>query len=1184
MKKTYDKRTFAMSQLALNLGETAGERNAANDKPAEIDDIVSYVKTRGALSSDELLRVISALTEEHRKAVRAEIRRETEKAFDESGEALRGRMEEVGNNASVIELPLDYENLFDSDDRAKGVHTDSISDALVLSLHNLGCVDIEYISSITGRNHKDIIIALKGSIYQNPEKWDNCFYKGWETADEYLSGNLRRKYALAKAANEHTGMFSDNLEALERIMPPGVNTDDIYITLGSPWIPTRIIDKFIVHLFGIHAGCEKECFCVKHHPSGEWEIPYKNRFMLDPRSYSTYGTPKIGALYLLEKTLNMKTPVVYDTQVCLTNKSGQRKVVNQSETTLAIEKQRELARLFRDWVWKNEDRRKTLKDIFENKYACYKRRFYDGSFLDFPRLSKSAELYPYQKNAVARIIFNENTLLAHDVGSGKTYVMIAAGMELRRMRLSKKNLYVVPNNIVGQWQKTFLTMYPDANLFVADPKSFTPDNRGDTLEKIRDNDYDGIVMAYSCFDRIPFSKQRMKDSIECREDAIENADFYDDRRASVAEKKKRIKKVRETLDEITLSFAVTFDELGITGLFVDEAHNYKNVSIATKFDKVLGINAKGSKKCNLMMEKVRYVQKNGGKVVFATGTPITNSVTDAYIMQSYLQGSELALLDLESFDAWAGMFSELKADFEIDVDTSKYRLAERFSRFHNLPELSSILSGIADFHSTKKSADLPDFNGYKDCIIEKTPEFADYLNNISSRVDLVRLKLVDRTVDNMLKITTDGRKAALDLRLVDNNKPFTMQSKVYRCAENVFDIYEKYKSEKLTQIIFCDVSTPKKNFNVYDELQRLLLSFGVAPDEIAYIHDATTEKKRSELFEKTRKGEVRILLGSTFKLGIGVNVQDKLIAVHHIDVPWRPADMVQREGRIIRPGNTNKEVFIYRYITDGSFDAYSWQLLETKQNFIAALLEGSVEERNGDDIRDAVLSYAEVKALAIGNPLIKERVEVYNSLIRLKQLQLKTAEIRDRLACELNALPVKISEQRVRIENCDKDVLFYKTQKENIYRARKIEEMNFGEKVVKLEYIEKKREFNEKLYGEIIGHIMESAEKHATDYCGFKVIIPPNTSPDKLCVFLENNGRYQVEIGDTDKGVMQRLYNCLEDLEGRSARLKEKLKEMIDREKYIRAELAKDVDYAERITEIKDKLQKIDKKLGVEDD
>ena len=336
------------------------ERTKENE--GEGINIVSYIKSReGNLSSEEIWDIISELTKEHKKAVLNEKRAKTEKTNDGLGEELRRKIDEVAAESPVMELPLDYENLFDSDDRAKGVHTDSISDALVLSLHNLGCVDIEYISSITGRNHKDIIIALKGSIYQNPEKWDNCFYKGWETADEYLSGNLRRKYALAKAANEHTGMFSDNLEALERIMPPGVNTDDIYITLGSPWIPTRIIDKFIVHLFGIHAGCEKECFCVKHHPSGEWEIPYKNRFMLDPRSYSTYGTPKIGALYLLEKTLNMKTPVVYDTQVCLTNKSGQRKVVNQSETTLAIEKQRELARLFRDWVWKNEDRRKTLR-------------------------------------------------------------------------------------------------------------------------------------------------------------------------------------------------------------------------------------------------------------------------------------------------------------------------------------------------------------------------------------------------------------------------------------------------------------------------------------------------------------------------------------------------------------------------------------------------------------------------------------------------------------------------------------------------------------------------------------------------------------------------------------------------------------------------------------------------------
>lgn len=1161
------------------------DEERAKENEGEGINIVSYIKSReGNLSSEEIWDIISELTKEHKKAVLNEKRAKIEKTNDGLGEELRRKIDEVAEESPVMELPLDYENLFNGDERAQGVHTDSISDALVLSLHNIGRVDIEYIASITGRQHEEIINALKGSIYQNPEKRGNCFYKGWETADEYLSGNLRRKYAFAKAANERTGMFSENLEALERIMPPAVKADDIYITLGSPWVPTWIIDEFIFHLFGRDYRYDKECYYVKHYSSGEWEIPVKNRVGHDPRAYSTFGTKKIGALYLLEKTLNMKTPAIYDKQVCLTNKTEQKKVLNQSETTLAIEKQQELIGEFREWVWKDERRSKTLTDIFENKYACYKRRFYDGSFLDFPNMSKSVELYPYQKNAVARIIFNPNTLLAHDVGSGKTYVMIAAGMELRRMRLSKKNLYVVPNSIVGQWRKTFLSMYPDANLLVVDSKNFTPDKRGYTLEKIRDNDYDGIIMAYSCFDRIPFSKQRMKDSIECQEDAIENTDFCDDRRASVLKKKKQIRELRDALDEITLSFAVTFEELGITGLFVDEAHNYKNVSIKTRFDKVLGINAKGSKKCDQIMEKVRYVQKNDGKVVFATGTPITNSVTDAYIMQSFLQGSELALLDLEYFDAWVGMFSELKADFEIDVDTSKYRLAERFSRFHNLPELSSILSGIADFHSTKKSADLPDFSGYKDCIVEKTPEFENFLSNISTRVELVRAKWVSSTVDNMLKITTDGRKAALDLRLIDNNKPFTMQSKVYRCAENVYGIYEKHKSEGLTQIVFCDVSTPKRNFNVYDELQRLLLSFGVEPDEIAYIHDATTEKKRNALFEKTRKGEVRILLGSTFKLGIGVNVQDKLVAIHHIDVPWRPADMVQREGRIIRPGNLNKEVFIYRYITDGSFDAYSWQLLETKQNFIAALLEGSVEERSCDDIRDAVLSYAEVKALAIGNPLIKERVEVYNSLIKLQQLQIKTAETRDRLAGELNKLTKDISEQRERIENCEKDVEFYKNQKEEIYNERRIDEATLGERVAKAEYIEKKKKFNERLYGEITSHIMEHDEKYATDYCGFKVVIPANMPSNKLCVFLENYGRYYVEIGDTDKGVMQRLYNCLEDLENRSVRLKERLEDMLAREKHIRAELAKDVDYAERITETKNKLQEIDKKLGVEND
>ena len=1167
----------------------SGENKRGENRGNKAADILSYIRACGGrLSADELHSLIAELAEEYEKKARAEketenktaeetenkTAEETEKTAEEkfeetakktigekseetaekpdngkekiSGNGKNNKIEtdETERNSVITELPLDYENLFDGDERVENIHTDSIPDALILSLSNLGKADIEYIASITGYNHKEIIAGLKGSIYQNPEKWEECFYKGWETADEYLSGNLKRKYNFAKAANEkYAGAFSENVKALEKVMPPAVKAKDIFVTLGSPWIPTEIIDDFIDHLFGRKNGrFRDESFRVKHNPSGEWVIPYKNRFSGDPRSYYAYGTPRIGGLQLLEHTLNLKSAAIYDEIACLTTKSGKKKVLNKYETTLALEKQRELIENFRGWVWRDAERKETLRRIFEDKYACYRKRFYDGSFLSFPDMDKSVNLYPYQKNAVARIIFNPNTLLAHDVGSGKTYVMIAAGMTLKRMGLSGKNLYVVPNNIVGQWKKIFSEMYPSAKILVVEPKSFAPTVRESVLRDIRDKTYDGIIMAYSCFDRIPIS------------------------------------------DLPTINASLSFGDLGITRLFVDEAHNYKNVPIETRFKNTLGINAAGSKKCEAMMKKVRFTQKNGGGVIFATGTPITNSITDAYIMQSYLQSAELVLLDLQNFDSWVGMFAELYGDFEIDVDTRSYRIAERFSRFHNLPELSSVLAGVADFHRTKKSACLPVFNGYKDCVVGKTPEFADYLERISRRVDAIRNRTVTRTEDNMLKVTTDGRKAALDLRLADETQQFTADSKAFRCAEKVYEIYDRYRAEKLTQIVFCDTSTPKKTFNIYDELSRLLVLFGVNPSEIAYVHDATTEKKRDELFEKTRKGKIRVLLGSTFKLGIGVNVQDKLVAVHHLDVPWRPADMVQREGRIIRPGNTNKEVFIYRYITDGSFDAYSWQILETKQNFIAALLEGSLEERSGEDIRDSVLSYAEVKALAVGNPLVKERVETYNYLLKLSQLQLKTAEMRERLSGEAAALPDEIAKQRELIDKCEQDAAFYKIRKANILKEREEAEAETGEKAAKAEYIEKKKKFNEELYDEITGYTMEHTEKHATDYCGFKVIIPANMLSNKLCVYLEHCGRYYVEIGDTDKGVMQRLYNCLEDLGKRGERLKEKLGEMLEREIYIRRELKKDVDYASRITETKNKLKKLDKELGIEND
>ena len=611
----------------------------------------------------------------------------------------------------------------------------------------------------------------------------------------------------------------------------------------------------------------------------------------------------------------MKTVSVTEEVSCPANASGKKRVINKAETVAAIEKQQKLIKTFQKWIWTDDSRKERLEIIFENNFSCVRRRIFDGSFLDFPTMSDSVKMYPYQKNAVARIIFTPNTLLAHDVGAGKTYVMIAAGQEMKRMGLSTKNMYVVPNNIVGQWKNIFASMYPNAKLLCVDPKSFAPNKREVVLERIRDEDFDGIIIAYSCFEQIPISKEYYIEELKEKKKMVSELAAQKGKATSKLKKKKEA--LEKALSEMALAMddmydTVYFDELGITRLFVDEAHNFKNVPFETKANKVLGINGSGSKRCQDMMDKVHMVQKkNGGKgVVLATGTPITNSITDAYIMQQYLQSGELAMLDLQSFDAWIGMFAERSTEFEIDVDTSSYRLATRFAKFHNLPELTSLLSSIADFHQVDESAGIPMHDGYRDALISKTPAFAAYLDDISQRADDVREGRVSRKDDNMLKITTDGRKAALDLRLVDPSATFTYQSKVARCAENVADIYFKNAQSKATQLIFCDTSTPKSGFNIYDELKTALINLGVPEAQIAYIHDAETEAKRTRLFMKVRDGEVRILIGSTFKLGLGVNIQDRLIALHHIDIPWRPADMTQREGRILRQGNVNSQVYI----------------------------------------------------------------------------------------------------------------------------------------------------------------------------------------------------------------------------------------------------------------------------------
>lgn len=1073
-----------------------------------------------------------------------------------------------------MDLPLDWDNIFSNSEISQGVYAETSNDGLVLSLNNLGRVDIEYIAEITGKTYKEVILDLKGSIYQNPATWNECFYKGWETADEYLSGNIGEKLHIALEANEkYLGYFSDNLVALDKVKPQMINTRDIYVTIGSPWVPTDIIDDFIVFLFGdwmnnYSRSTDRNIFNTRYDEiSGTWEIPHKNRYFKNIANDTIYGTKRIKGIDLLERTLNMKTPSVTD-EIKIGNKK--KKILNKDETVLIREKQQKLIKTFQDWIWKDVYRRERLIEIYETKFCSNNIRLYDGSFLKFPNMNPNVSLYDYQKNAVARIMFSPNTLLAHDVGAGKTYVMIAAGMEMRRIGTSKKNLFVVPNNLVGQWKNIFEEIYPGSNVLAIEPKKFTPAKRYNVLKDIRDNDYDGIIIAYSCFSLIPLSKRFYSDKIS------EQIEIIKKRLAKTSKSSKELQKKSKKLEEELLKLQedyntkddwVYFDELGINSMFVDEAHNFKNLPVETKIDHILGVTTSGSSKCVDMMDKIHIVQRqnNGRGVVLATGTPITNSLTDIFVMQKYLQDGQLALLNIQSFDSWVGMFAEKDTNFEIDVDTNNYRMATRFSKYHNMPELSIILSSITDFYQVDKYTGIPKLDGYQDIRIAKTKEFEKYLGEISKRADDIRNRRVSRREDNMLKITTDGRKAALDLRLVDPNSSFTYYSKVVICAENVYRIYNKTKKTKSTQLVFCDSSTPKKEFNLYDELKRVLIMMGVKQEEIAYIHDVVTDAERDKLFKKVQKGEIRILIGSTMKLGLGVNVQDKLIAIHHLDVPWRPADMIQREGRILRRGNENEEVEIYRYITEGSFDAYSWQILEAKQRIIRGILSGSMPKRMCEEVDEAVLNYAEVKAIAIGNPLLKERVEVANELSRNYALQRKLVETRQLLEAELEELPNKIAEQQAKVDNCALDVDFYSNNK------------------IKLSN-EERAELRQLIASELASEEIRTTPNVICQYQGFDIIVPNNMIKDKPYIFIEKNGKYYIELGSSEIGSLIRIDNFLDDLENLLNKFNKELDRMLTRKNDIELELTKDDSYIDIIRDLEDKLVKLDNKLGVNKD
>ena len=871
---------------------------------------------------------------------------------------------------------------------------ETATEALALSLNERAKVDLSYMAQLTGKTEEKITEELVGVIFKNP------LTDQWESGDEYLSGNVREKLNTARTFAENHPEFTPNVRALEAVQPRELEASEIEVRIGATWIEPSDYQDFMREL--LHTPwylAQKEIQVKYSEVNGEWRITGKNAD--SPRNafaYATYGTERANAYRILEDTLNLKDVRIYDKSV---NENGDEiRVLNKKETMLASQKQDAMKAAFKDWIFKDQQRRERLVRVYNERFNSIRPREYDGSHLTFPGMNPEIELRPHQKNAVAHQLYGDNVLLAHVVGAGKTYEMVAAAMESKRLGLSQKNLFVVPNHLTEQWGAEFLQLYPGANILVATKKDFEPANRKKFCARIAMGNYDAIIIGHSQFERIPISDERqeamLRKQIDDLEIAIQSARYEQDGGRYTV---KQIEKTRKTLmtrleklnQKEKKDNVVTFEELGVDHLYVDEAHSYKNAFLYTKMRNVAGIAQNEAQKSADMFNKCQYLDEiTGGKgITFATGTPISNSMTELYVMQRYLQNSKLQNMGLGLFDSWASTFGEVVTSIELAPEGTGYRAKSRFARFYNIPELMNMFKEIADIKTSDQlNLPVPEAE-YETVVLKPTEQQKEIVASLGERAEVVRNGGVDASVDNMLKITNDGRKLALDQRLVNELLPDDPGSKVSVCAEKSYEIWKDTVVQKSAQIIFCDLSTPKGDgsFNVYDDLKQKLMAKGVPEKEIAFIHDANTEAKKTELFGKVKSGQVRFLIGSTAKMGAGTNVQDRLIALHHLDIGWKPSDLEQREGRIIRQGNHNKKVHIFRYVTESTFDSYMWQLIENKQKFISQIMTSKAPVRSCEDVDEAALSYAEVKALATGNPAVKEKMALDVDVAKLKLLK-----------------------------------------------------------------------------------------------------------------------------------------------------------------------------------------------------
>lgn len=1057
---------------------------------------------------------------------------------------------------------------------------DNANDALIVSLSEKARVDITFMQKLCNMDMGKMLKDLDGEIFNVPEYGEP---NHWVTADEYLSGNVREKLKIAEHFAETDERFNVNVKYLKEVQPKDLNASEISVRLGSTWIPPEDIKVFIEYLLNPSNYACQNINVHYNEATSEWWIEGKNYDKYNIKATNTYGTGRASAYKIIEDSLNLKDTRIYD---YYEDENGKKVAeLNKKETAIAQAKQEQIKLAFEEWIWKDPERRERLTKVYNERFNSIRPREYDGSHISFDGMNPEITLRKHQVNAIARILYGGNTLLAHEVGAGKTFEMVAAAMESKRLGLCNKSLFVVPNHIVEQFGQEFLQLYPSANVLVTTKKDFETANRKKFCSRIATGDYDAIIISHSQFEKIPMSVERQVTIIQKQiEDitlGIQDLKNNNGERFSIKQMEKTKKSLETRLaklnDTSRKDDVVTFEELGVDRIFVDEAHYYKNLFLYTKMRNVGGIAQTEAQKSSDLFMKCRYLDElTGGKgVIFATGTPISNSMVELYTMQRYLQYGELEKRHLQQFDAWASTFGETVTAIELSPEGTGYRAKTRFAKFFNLPELMALFKEVADIQTSEMlNLPVPKAN-YHNVVIEPSEIQKELVKDLSERAEKIRNRMVDSSVDNMLKITNDGRKLALDQRLTNDMLEDFEHSKVATCADNIYSIWDKTSEDKSAQLVFCDLSTPHNDgkFNVYDDLKTKLIDRGIPEEEIAFIHDANTDARKQELFNKVRRGQVRVLIGSTQKMGAGTNCQDRLIALHDLDCPWRPSDLIQRSGRIIRQGNKNPEVDIYRYVTEGTFDAYLYQLVENKQRFISQIMTSKTPVRFAEDIDETALSYAEIKALAAGNPDIIEKTELDTQVAKLKLL--KQNYLSEKYALEdkvIKYYPNEIKRLENRIEDMKEDIEVFNNNNtpDNSFEKMNIKGTDFTER----------KEAGEKII-EICKSMTNPEPLEIGEYKGFKIILSFDTMDRKFYASMKNNLSYKTELGSDPSGNITRIDNVLNGIETRLSSVENNLEDTKKNYESAKKEIEKPFPQEEELKTKSKRLDELNIKLNL---